>query len=118
MPSFGVANNPVDVTAQFTNIPNAFKNIIKTLSSEDRIDIVAIFLNLIWSSWEDIANQIISGAQAIDKPLMVVWVEGKSKALEMLRKHDIPVYTNPTRCIKSIGALVKYSNTRRQKLSL
>ena len=71
------------------------------------MDIVAIFLNLIWRSWEEIARETFNGARAIDKPLMVVWVEGKPEALEMLRKNDIPVYTEPTRCIKSIGALYR-----------
>ena len=51
LPGFGVANIPVDVTAQFANIDNAFQIIIQTLASDHNVDIVMIYLNLIWSSW-------------------------------------------------------------------
>lgn len=116
LPGFSATGNPVDLSAQFTQIVGGFKNCIKILADDENIDVITVFLNLIWGSWQQVAEQLVEASKMINKPLAVVWVEGKPEAIDMLKRNKVLVFTEPIRSVKAIAALIRYNEFRERKM--
>jgi len=116
LPGFSATSNPVDLSAQFSQIAGGFKNCVKVLADDDRIDVITVFLNLIWTHWQTVAEQLIEAAKLIDKPLAVVWIEGKPEAIDLLKRNQVLVFSEPIRCVKAIASLIRYHEFRDRRL--
>jgi len=108
IPAFGSAANPIDVTAQTITKENGLVAPLSYCMEDENVDVVIMYLSLYSKDGERIAKQFIEVAEKYDKPLVVTWMSGPEEGKRMLRDHGIPVFDEPIRAVKSVGAYVKY----------
>lgn len=114
LPPFSAVGNPVDVTGQFLTMPGAIKGCVEVLAQDDEVDVIVLFLALVWSHGEQIAKDIVDVSRSINKPLAVCWMAAPESGLTILRDNGIVVYIDPVRCIKSLHVLLHYGRLREQ----
>ncbi|AFM40819.1 acyl-CoA synthetase (NDP forming) [Desulfosporosinus acidiphilus SJ4] len=113
IPSFGCAQNPVDVTAQSLNQGEEFKKCLRILLASDELDMLIVAITMATGQIaEKIGRDIAEAALGTDKPLVVSWSVGQvaKPGFEVLKKAGVPLYHSPARAVKAIGALYHYAN--------
>ena len=100
LPSFGSAANPVDTTGAF-NMEN-FDAVYGGLAASDGVDAV---LPLIWYVGERETEATRKVWAATDKPLVLA----TTLAAPDIAEAGIPVYTDPARAVRAIGAVAAFS---------
>ncbi len=100
LPSFGSAANPVDTTGAF-NMEN-FDAVYGGLAASDGVDAV---LPLIWYVGERETEATKKVWAATDKPLVVATTLSAPDIAEA----GIPVYTDPARAVRAVGAVAAFS---------
>jgi len=113
LPAFSAINNPVDTTGQFLTMPGAIKRSIQVLARDDEIDVIVIFLALVWKQWEQLARDISDVVRETDKLVAICWASAPRPALDLLARRGVVVYTEPVRCIKSVSALLNYGRMKK-----
>ena len=106
LPSFGSAANPVDTTGNF-NMDN-FDAVYGGLAASDGVDAV---LPLIWYVGERETEATKKVYAATDKPLVVATTLSAPDISEV----GIPVYTDPARAVRAIGAVAAFSESMRRR---
>jgi len=114
IPSFGSAENPIDVTAEVLAKPEIFKMVLEAMIKDEKINGLIIML----TSNADpgaliIANAIVDVFNNFQKPIVVGRLGANSiapNAVEFYKKQKFPVYSNPERVVSVMHNLVKYSN--------
>jgi acyl-CoA synthetase (NDP forming) len=101
LPSFGSAANPVDTTGAF-NMEN-FDAVYGGLAASDGVDAV---LPLIWYVGERETTATRKVWAATDKPLVIA----TTLAAPDIAEAGIPVYTDPARAVRAIGAVAAFSD--------
>ncbi|HLK75525.1 MAG TPA: acetate--CoA ligase family protein [Streptosporangiaceae bacterium] len=101
LPSFGSAANPVDTTGAF-NMEN-FDAVYGGLAASDGVDAV---LPLIWYVGERETTATRKVWAASDKPLVIATTLSAPDIAEA----GIPVYTDPARAVRAIGAVAAFSD--------
>ena len=105
LPSFGSAANPVDTTGAF-NMEN-FDAVYGGLAASDGVDAV---LPLIWYVGERETTATKKVWAATDKPLVIATTLSAPDIAEA----GIPVYTDPARAVRAVGAVAAFSESVRQ----
>lgn len=108
IPAFGSAENPIDVTAQTITKENGLVEPLSYCMEDENVDVVMMYLALYAGSGERIAKQFIEVSEKYEKPLIVTWMAGPEDAKRMMREHGIPVFDEPIRAVKSLGAYRQY----------
>src|SRR6266566_5345444 len=106
LPSFGSAANPVDTTGNF-NMDN-FDAVYGGLAASDGVDAV---LPLIWYVSERETEATKKVYAATDKPLVVA----TTLSAPDISEAGIPVYTDPARAVRAIGAVAAFSESMRRR---
>jgi len=106
LPSFGSAANPVDTTGNF-NMEN-FDAVYGGLAASDGVDAV---LPLIWYVGERETKATKQVWDATDKPLVVA----TTLSAPDIGAAGIPVYTDPARAVRAIGAVAAFSESMRRR---
>jgi acyl-CoA synthetase (NDP forming) len=105
LPRFGSAANPVDTTGAF-NMEN-FDAVYGGLAASDGVDAV---LPLIWYVGERETTATKKVWAATDKPLVIATTLSAPDIAEA----GIPVYTDPARAVRAIGAVAAFSESARR----
>lgn len=118
-PTVASINNPMDMTTQFMNDPEAIARYITTFDQDENYDLLLI--NFTVSSSERtrrVAERIAALKTSLSKPLIVCWPVGNMarEAFHFLEKAGIPLFFQPARCLFAVGHFVRYAR-HRQKLS-
>jgi len=123
LPSFGSAENPVDVTAQIINDQKGLARILSTVLEDPGIDVLVVGIGMAVGRAAEIRAKLIwSVAKNAEKPVFVVWVAGEHAAasgLKYLKDHHVPCFQNPWRCARALGHVVRfrqYMNDYRERL--
>jgi len=106
LPSFGSAANPVDTTGGF-NMAN-FDAVYGGLAASEGVDAV---LPLIWYVSERETEATKKVWAATDKPLVVA----TTLSAPGIGEAGIPVYTDPARAVRAIGAVAAFSEFMRRR---
>ena len=111
LPAFGASGNPVDVTAQILADFSLLPRSLEVLLQSPDIDIVVVALGMANRMYpvERIARDIVRVSGEARKPVMVAWVAGAPEGEVALRAAGLPVFTDSTRCLKTIAALVAWT---------
>lgn len=117
LPPFGSAANPVDVTAELIAIPGMLKRSMEIVLADPGIDSLVIFLGLQLPTGANLARDIVDMAATTKKTVVVNWIAPPPQALSILRENEIPVFPDPARGIRALGALVNYVQRRRRYLT-
>lgn len=115
VPVFGSTRNPVDLTAQLITQPELLKDSLQIITEDTSIETVAIFLGLQHKTGDILAKGIAEVAQNTHKLFTVAWMVPPMSAVRILSESNVPVFTDATRCVKAIGAAVKYQKFQLHK---
>ncbi|MCP4167734.1 MAG: acetate--CoA ligase family protein [Chloroflexi bacterium] len=109
--------NPTDVRG-LSVIAEATARTLEPFLQDPDTDLVLLLLAKSAVREQDAAtaNAIVEVARHNEKPLCVVWVGRRNQeetaqhvpAIEILRRADIPIFTQPSDCIDTLEAIVKY----------
>ena len=109
VPSYGNANNPVDVTAAVMSSPDLFEKCLDILAHDKGVDsVIACFAVLVGSDVERIAAAL-GGVSKIRKiPIAVARTGSKNlapNAQAIFRSLNIPVFPTPDRAVAALRIL-------------
>ena len=109
IPSYGNANNPVDVTAAIMSSPDLFEKCLDILAHDKGVDsIIACFAVLVGADVERIAAAL-GGVSKIRKiPIAVARTGSKNlapNAQAIFRSLNIPVFPTPDRAVAALRIL-------------
>ena len=118
IPSFGVARNPIDVTAQMLTRPEMFGNVLGILAGEPGIDAIVLMLTtLIDPLAEAVIDQVVATAKGLTKPVLVSWLVAPALAtrgMARLIEARIPLYDTPERAVNALAALAEWPRLGRE----
>jgi acetate---CoA ligase (ADP-forming) len=112
IPSFGVARNPVDVTAQMLTRPDMFRNVLRILADEPEVDAIILMLTTLADPLaETVADQLAETARGLAKPVLVSWLVARplaAKGMARLTEARLPLYDTPERAVHALAALAEW----------
>ena len=115
-PAVASIANPMDITTQFMNDPEAISRYLKAFSEDENFDFLIITLTV---SAPDrtlrVAERIASLAPSLPKPLIVCWPVGNMArpAFECLERAGVPLFFHPSHCLSAAGHFVRYGKLRK-----
>ncbi|ARK29980.1 acetate--CoA ligase family protein [Halalkalibacter krulwichiae] len=119
IPSFGSAQNPVDVTAEVIAKPEMFKKVMETLTRDSNIDGVIVMLTTNADPGATvIAQAILDVFNESDKPIVVGRLGAEAiatQAMDFYQKNAFPVYSTPEKVVNVMDYLVRYSKISQEK---
>jgi acetate---CoA ligase (ADP-forming) len=117
IPTFGVARNPIDVTAQMLTRPDMFRNVLEILGEEPEVDAIVLMLTTLADPLaESVAEQIARIVRGLSKPVVVSWLIDRSLAgrgMGRLTDARIPLYDTPERAVRGLSALAEWARLAR-----
>jgi acetyltransferase len=117
LPAFATFGNPVDVTAELVATPSLLKRPMEIVLADPNVDSLVIFLGLQLNTGAELAKIIVEAAAQTDKMVMLNWIAPPPEARAILREHNVPMFSDPSRGIRSLGALVKYVARRERYIA-
>jgi acetyltransferase len=114
LPSFGVGDNPVDLTGQFINSPQTLPAILAALMADPQVDAVLLFMSVMYPQEEAIVGAMHEALSKGNKPLIAVWTAGPPGVLGRLRRLGVCALEEPTRAIRALAGYCRFASVRRQ----
>ena len=115
IPDYGSAINPVDITAQVVNSPEAFRECLRLLLHDETLDTVVLQItNATGEQAERYAEFVTDAASDSETPLFVVWTGGvdKESGEAVYRDANIPVFENPAAAVRTIGTINRFQESK------
>lgn len=109
VPSFGSTANPVDVTANIINDPEAFGRIVDIVTDSGEMD--ALVVSGVTDHTLEARAAVIENA-ATRSGLPVVVSAGSTTSAVALNRRGIPAVTDPTAAVHVVGALHRMAGLR------
>ena len=109
VPSYGNANNPVDVTAAVMSSPDLFEKCLELLAKDAGVDsIIGCFAVLVGNDVERIASALGGVKQIRNIPIAVARTGSKNlapHASAIFKQFNLPVYPTPDRAVTALRIL-------------
>lgn len=110
-PAVSTITNPMDITTQFMNDPEAISAYLHAFAEDGRFDFLIVLFT--FSSGDkscSVAQRIAAIAQSLKKPLVVCWPVGNmaERAFRTLEKAGVPLFFQPERCLAALGRFARY----------
>ena len=118
IPSVGAIANPMDITTQFMNDPEAIARYLQAFADDENFDVLILTLTI---STPDktlrIAERIATLSPSLPKPLVICWPAGigTQQAFKCLEKARVPLFFHPARCMDAIGHFVRYGISKKKR---
>jgi len=111
IPAFGSPLNPVDISLALFDQPEVLPKTLQLMDREGPVDAIVVFLGMMGGNYplDQIVPDLRTLAQTSTKPLIVTWMVGVRDAYQQLQAAGVPIYEDPTRCLKSLATLVRYT---------
>ncbi len=111
VPAVATITNPMDITTQFMNDPEAMDQYLHAFADDPNYDFLILMLT--FSSKKksrEIAERIAETWLGLSKPLIICWPVGNiaGEAFRILEKKGVPVFFHPGRCLSALGHFVRY----------
>ena len=114
LPSYGVSDNPVDLTGQFINSPHTLPAILEALMEDPAVDAVLLFMSVMYPQEDAIVGALHEARSKASKPLVAVWTAGPPGVLGRLRRLGVCALEEPTRAIRALAGYCRFASVRRQ----
>jgi acetyltransferase len=110
-PAVSAIANPMDITTQFMNDPEAIAAYLRAFADDRSFDF--LILTLTFSSARksgEVAEGIAALAPSLKKPLIVCWPVGSmaGRAFRILEEAGVPLFSQPERCLAALGRFARY----------
>ncbi|PIZ00511.1 acyl-CoA synthetase [bacterium (Candidatus Howlettbacteria) CG_4_10_14_0_8_um_filter_40_9] len=116
LPSSANIKNPIDVIGDAK--ADRFKDALEVAEGDRNVDMVVVILTpQVMTEVEKTAELIAKIKKKTKKPIIASFIGGETvaKGIAFLEKEKVPVYDYPERAIKSLEALVLYSQYLKSK---
>jgi acetyltransferase len=112
VPSLGSVKNPVDLTGQSLGNPALVKEAVKVMLESDEFDVVVPLLLMSKATAEKKAKDLseLFHQHKGHKVMVACWPEGPREWIKFLMEKGIHVSATPSRCARTLGALVNYAS--------
>lgn len=121
LPSFGSAQNPIDLTSVYMTNPEMLMACLKALLEDDQVDIILGNFDLKEPYGVEIARQVIDIYNSTEKPMIICpWVfpgTDEGDGVRKLRRAGIPVNLNTAQAVRAIAHLADYAELLRARKS-
>lgn len=120
IPAVAAIANPMDITTQFVNDPEAIARYIGAFAEDENFDLVLLNLTVSTSDRSlRVAEKISAVSPALPKPLIILWPVGElaRPAFRCLEQAGIPLFFQPSRCLAAIGHLALFNVQKKLGLS-
>src|SRR5690606_20306564 len=114
--SYGNIHNPIDLTGQFINVPEALPEILQARKDDMNVDAIVFFMSVMYPQEDLIVVALEMAIRDCKKPIVAVWTAGPPIVLKRLRALGVPALSEPTRAIRALGGYCHFSQRRRQRL--
>jgi acyl-CoA synthetase (NDP forming) len=116
IPAVASIANPMDITTQFMNDPEAIARYLQAFAEDENFDVVILTFT-VWTSDRTlrVAERIAALCPSLPKPLVVCWPVGNiaSQAFQLLERAGVPLFFHPARCLSAVGHFVRYGIFRK-----
>lgn len=116
LPSYASLKNPMDLTANVIFSPQVMSDSVLDTLRSGEYSAAMLSVNLIWRHGEELADHLLQARSASNDILAIAWTAGPAGPVRRLNQNDVPVYSDPVRCVKAVAAKLKW-NVLRKKLS-
>jgi len=118
IPAVSSIANPMDITTQFMNDPEAIARYLKAFAEDKNFDL--LILNFTVSTSDrtlGVAERVAALNSSLPKPLIVCWPVGNMarQAFRCLERAGVPLFFHPSRCLSAVGHFVRYGLRRRER---
>ncbi len=110
-PAVAAIANPMDITTQFMNDPEAIARYLKVFSEDENFDVLIINFTVSTSDRTlRVAERIAALVPSLPKPLIVCWPVGNMArpAFQCLERAGVPLFFHPSHCLSAVGHFVRY----------
>jgi acyl-CoA synthetase (NDP forming) len=115
IPAVASIANPMDMTTQFMNDPEAVSRYVTAFAEDENMDVVIINFTVSGSErTQRVAERIVAISPHLPKPLIVCWPVGSiaRQAFLCLEKAGVPLFFHPSRCLSAVGHFARYAIRR------
>ena len=119
IPAVATINNPMDITTQFMNDPEAIARYLRAFAEDENFDLLIINFTVSTSDRTlKVAERIAALQPSLPKPLMVCWPVGSMArpAFQCLERAGVPLFFHPSRCLSAVGHFVRHGLRRRSRV--
>jgi acyl-CoA synthetase (NDP forming) len=110
-PAVASIANPMDITTQFMNDPEAVARYLKAFSEDENFDVLITNFTVSTSDRTlRVAERIAALVPSLSKPLIVCWPVGNMArpAFQCLERAGVPLFFHPAHCLSAVGHFVRY----------
>jgi len=110
-PAVSAITNPMDITTQFMNDPEAISVYLHAFADDRKFDLLILMLTFSSAvKTAEIAEALTVVAPSLRKPLIVCWPVGNmaDRAFRILEKAGVPLFFQPEKCLSALGRFVHY----------
>ena len=114
-PTVSAITNPMDITTQFMNDPEAISVYLHAFGDDRKFDLLILMLTFSSASKSAEIAEVIAGiAPSLRKPLIVCWPVGNmaGQAFRILEKAGVPLFFQPERCLSALGCFIRHGMGR------
>lgn len=111
LPTFAAKGNPIDATGVVGTQPHLIRNTLSLLNEDEGIDNLIVGITVSPQN-KTFAEGIVEIANTQRKPVVACWYGGTlmSPGLQVLKGGGVPTFDSPDLCLKSLKALIDYSD--------
>lgn len=116
IPAVASISNPMDLTTQFMNEPQAIARYLKAFAEDDNFDVLILTFTVTTSDKTlPVAQRIATLWPSLPKPLVVCWPVGNMarQAFQCLERAGVPLFFHPAHCSSAVSHFVRYGILRK-----
>jgi len=104
--SFSAIQNPVDLTAALVSQPDMLEKVTEALVNSEEFDAIIIFMGLMDSIAEQLAEGLIQLEKNPDCPVLLIWMGGQKSLLNRISREGIMVFEEIPEVVSLLAKLV------------
>ena len=111
VPAVSAITNPMDITTQFMNDPEAVSRYLEAFADDPNFDFLILMLTFSsMNKSQAMAERVAAIGPSLRKPLVVCWPVGNmaNEAFQILERAGVPLFFHPGRCLSALGHFVRY----------
>ncbi|MGE4369387.1 MAG: acetate--CoA ligase family protein [Burkholderiaceae bacterium] len=103
LPPFVHPANPLDITGNVLQDTGLISRAMETLTKAREVDAIVLFIGMMHSIADAFVDALTRARQAVDCPIIVIWVGAMESSIRQLESHGIPVFLDIPQAITAIA---------------
>lgn len=112
VPDFGSTANPVDLTGQLVADAGLLERAGNIVIASGEADALIVFIGMCERNRDELVAVLDRLAGSTQMPVVVTWVAAHPSVYARIREQGLPVFADPTACIRAIAKVVDWTCLR------